>query len=144
MFNQDRDQLRQMFFQAWQKHQANAAMEPLERLIAEIILQHPEYHMVLNDPEHHLDREYHAQLGETNPFLHMALHISIHEQLGTQRPNGIVDLYQALLDRLKDRHEVEHQMMACLSEMIWQAQQHQTPPDESQYLACLDRLLTKY
>ena len=144
MFSQDRDQLRQMFFQTWQKYQRKAAMEPLERLIAEIIVQHPEYHAVLNKPEHYLARDYHAGLGETNPFLHMALHISIQEQLGTQRPNGIVELYQALLDQLQDRHEVEHQMMSCLSEMIWQAQQNQTPPNESQYLACLDRLLTKY
>jgi len=119
-------------------------MEPLERLIAAIIAQHPEYHAVLNQPEHHLAKDYHTEPGQTNPFLHMALHISIQEQLSTQRPSGIVELYQRLLEKLKDTHEVEHQMMTCLSEMIWQAQQGQTPPDESQYLACLDKLITKY
>ena len=144
MFPQDRSQLRQIFFNAWQKHQANAAMEPLEQLIATIVAQHPEYHAVLNKPEHHLAKDYHAELGQTNPFLHMALHISIQEQLSTQRPSGIVELYQRLLEKLTDPHEVEHQMMTCLSEMIWQAQQDQSPPDESQYLACLDKLITKY
>ena len=96
---------------------------------------------MLENAEQHLDKDYNPELGQTNPFLHMALHISIQEQLGTQRPNGIIEIYQRLLEKLKDKHEVEHQMMACLSEMIWQSQQQQTLPDESQYLTCLNKLL---
>jgi hypothetical protein len=32
-------------------------------------------------------------------------------------------------------------MMECLSEAIWQAQRHNTMPDEAAYLACLKKLV---
>ena len=142
MFPQDRSQLRQMFFDAWQKHTNKQAMEPLEQLIAAIAEQHPEYHEVLTKQDSHLDKDYTPEMGQTNPFLHMAMHISIQEQLGTQRPTGIIELYQSLLVRFGDPHEVEHHMMECLGQMIWQAQRNNTVPSDETYLDCLRKLLS--
>lgn len=137
MFGQDRNQLRQMFFTAWHKHQSGEPTEPLEGLIVQIIEQHPEYHSVLKDEQAALDRDYTPEMGETNPFLHMAMHIAIREQVATQRPAGIAKLYSDLLNKYPDSHEVEHQMMECLGEMIWQSQRNNTMPDEVAYLDCL-------
>lgn len=143
MFPQDRSQLRQMFFDAWHKHTHKLAMQPLEQLIAAIVEQHPEYHPVLNNRDTHLDKDFTPEMGQTNPFLHMAMHISIQEQLGTQRPAGIVELYQSLLLKFGDPHAVEHHMMECLGQMIWQAQRDNTAPNDANYLACLKNLLSR-
>ncbi len=137
MFSQDRSQLRQLFFEAWRKLQDRQPLEPLEQLIAHIIEQHPEYHALLENPDAHLERDYLPEAGQTNPFLHMAMHISIQEQLGTRRPTGIENLYAELVHQQGDPHAAEHLMMECLAEMLWQSQRHGTPPDEAAYLACL-------
>ena len=136
MFGQDRTELRQMFFTAWQKHQQRQLMEPLEAVVAKIIELHPEYHALLEDKET-LDKDYTPEMGQTNPFLHMAMHISIQEQLSTKRPSGIEQLYQSMLNKNKDPHETEHLMMECLGKMLWEAQSMNKMPDESDYLNCL-------
>ena len=137
MFGQDRSQLRHLFFVAWQKYLAQQPLDPLEQLIASIVQQHPEYHVLLQDEARNLDKDYTPEMGQTNPFLHMAMHIAIQEQLATQRPNGITECYQQLRQQHQDNHEVEHQMMECLAEMMWQSQRQGTLPDETAYLQCL-------
>ena len=139
---QDRNQLRHMFFEVWRKQHALLPMEPLEKLIAEIIRQHPEYHAVLKNEEASLDRDYLPEVGQTNPFLHMSMHIAIHEQLASQRPAGIVDIFRSLTTRFDDSHEAEHRMMECLAQMLWQAQRDNTLPDESDYMENLRKLVT--
>ena len=136
MFGQDRTELRQMFFSAWKKHQSKQIMEPLEAVVAKIIELHPEYHSLLENQDT-LDKDYTPEMGETNPFLHMAMHISIQEQLSTKRPTGIEQIYQSMLNKIKDPHETEHKMMECLGKMLWEAQSQNRAPDENDYLNCL-------
>ena len=137
MFGQDRSQLRRMFFAAWHKYLAQQPLDPLEQLIVAVVQQHPEYHSLLADEVANLDKDYTPEMGQTNPFLHMAMHIAIQEQLATQRPDGITACHQELLRIHQDAHAVEHQMMECLAEMIWQSQREETLPDEAAYLRCL-------
>ena len=47
IFGQDRNQLRQMYIDAWKKQQSGELMQPLEAMIAEIVAMHPEYHNLL-------------------------------------------------------------------------------------------------
>lgn len=141
MFGNDRAQLRKLFFDSWQKFRSNNEMQPLEQLIVQIVQQHPEYHGLLEDEQSNLDRDYTPEMGQTNPFLHMSMHIAIAEQLGTDRPAGIQALYQRLLGKFADAHAAEHQMMECLGQMMWQAQRDNSLPDESLYLECLRKLL---
>ncbi|MCK5386823.1 MAG: DUF1841 family protein [Gammaproteobacteria bacterium] len=140
MFGQDRTELRQMFFTSWKKHQNKQLMEPLEAVVAKIIELHPEYHALLEDKET-LDKDYTPEMGQTNPFLHMAMHISIQEQLSTKRPTGIEQLYQSMLKKNKDPHETEHLMMECLGKMLWEAQSQNRVPDENDYLSCLKKYI---
>jgi len=67
------------------------------------------------------------------------MHLGIRDQVSTDRPPGIAELYQRLV-ALKGIHDAEHEMMECLGEMIWQAQQSQTPPDDNIYMDCLGKL----
>ena len=141
MFGNDRNPLRRYYCTVWDKAQAGQPLEPLEQLIAGVIRDHPEYQPALTDVESALGREYLPEMGETNPFLHMGMHIAIQEQLGGDRPAGIRTVYQQLCQRIGDPHTVEHQMMECLGETLWEAQRNGVEPDEGRYLERLRRLL---
>ncbi|MBI5451669.1 MAG: DUF1841 family protein [Gammaproteobacteria bacterium] len=142
MFGNDRDQLRRFFFSVWNKTRSHQALEPLEQQISSVLQQHPEYHRLLEqDPDTEAGRDYLPEHGQTNPYLHLGLHIALQEQLATHRPAAIAGLYQDLLALSGgDSHATEHWMMECLAEMLWQAQRHGLPPDQHAYLDCLNKL----
>jgi hypothetical protein len=139
LFTENRNELRNVFRQAWRKRLDGAAMEPLEALVAQVVQEHPEYHALLEGPQENLERDYLPEMGETNPFLHMAMHLAIREQLAAQRPAGIVAAYRSILETLDDPHAVEHEMMECLAENLWKAQRVGMLPDERAYLDCLQQ-----
>jgi hypothetical protein len=141
MFGSDRKQMRQVFLEAWRKQREGIFMEPLEQLIVSVVQAHPEYHRLLEDAERALDKDFLPEQGESNPFLHMAMHISLQEQIATDRPAGVTALYQRLIRRLGDAHEAEHHLMECLAHMLWEAQANQRMPDEQAYLECIRRLV---
>ena len=131
--------MRRVFIDAWSKYCARQPLEDMERQIADVILLHPEYHALLADKEAALDSDYMPERGESNPFLHLSLHIAIREQLATRRPPEINELYQHLLTKLRDAHDVEHSMLECLGEVLWRAQRDAVEPDITDYVMCLRR-----
>jgi hypothetical protein len=135
----NRESLRAVFFRAWQRHRQGQPLEGIERVVVDVALRHPEYHAVLGDPDAYRDRDYLPETGRTNPFLHLAMHIAIEEQLALDQPAGVRAHYQRLLQRLPDEHAVQHQMMECLAEMLWQAAREGAAHDERGYLECLAR-----
>ena len=137
IFGQDRDELRRMYGTAWQKFCDNVALAPLEAQIAEVVEQHPEYHDAVTGD---LQRDYTGETGETNPFLHMGLHLGIREQVATDRPAGIAAVFRTLATQLGDAHAAEHRMIDCLAETLWEAQRNNRAPDEQAYLERLRRL----
>ena len=140
MFGNDRDSLRRYYRTVWEKATTGQALEPLERLIAAVVNEHPEYQSMLVNPDAALNQEYLPETGQTNPFLHLGMHIAIHEQLGSDRPAGILGIYQRLCRKAGNSHDAEHQMMECLGETLWEAQRNGREPDEQTYLARLQRL----
>ena len=64
------------------------------------------------------------------------------EQVITNRPNGINQIYQQLCQQQRDEHKAQHMMMDHLAESIWSAQKNHLPPDESNYLAQLQLLIS--
>lgn len=143
LFGNDRDSMRQYYCDCWSKEKKGEALEPLETQIVAIIKQHPEYHALLDNPEQAKSREYLPEMNETNPFLHMSMHLSIKEQVSMNRPFGISELMQQIVLKMGE-HEAEHQVMDCLAEAIWQAQRSGTPPDDALYLQCLKKKLLNH
>lgn len=141
MYGQDRDQIRRVYLDAWQKHRSGQALEPMEQIIVNVIQLHPEYHKELESPDT-LSREYTPEMGQTNPFLHMGLHIAIHEQLSIDKPKGVRSVYKQLQLKHQDTHKVEHLIMDCLAEIMWESQSSGKAPDEKRYVKKL-RKLTK-
>ena len=135
----DRAQMREVFFRAWKKYRDQLPLEGIEKTIIDVAVRHPEYHAVLTHPERFSEADYSPDLGTTNPFLHLSMHVAIQEQLAIDRPPGIRARYQQLLLRERDEHAALHILLECLGEMMWQAQREQREPDLRAYFACLDR-----
>jgi hypothetical protein len=136
MFSPSRDEVREMFFGAWRKYREGVPLAGIESLALDVILQHPEYHTVLEAPERYRERDY---TDESNPFLHMSLHLALEEQLSIDQPPGIAQRFTVLVARFHDRHEALHQALECLAESLWRAQRDRAAPDAAAYLSCLER-----
>jgi len=137
MFSNDRNELRQVFFETWDKHQKQLPLTPLQAQLMDIIMLHPEYHALLNDPENLQENDF----PEENPFLHLSLHLAIREQISTDRPAGINEIHRRLCHTFKDAHLAEHNMMECLGRVLWEAQKTHELPDENSYLEMLKQNL---
>lgn len=139
MFNPTRNQARQLFFDTWCKYGRRESLSGMETIALEVILQHPEYHSILEDYDQFIDKDYLPEFGETNPFLHMSMHMAVREQLSINQPFGIQERYRNLVVKLGDEHAAIHDVIECLGEMLWHAQRDQTLPNAQIYLDCLDK-----
>jgi hypothetical protein len=136
---QSRDEIRQVYLDVWSKMREKQLLEPMESLIALVIEQHPEYHPWLNSPETLKQTEFPAESGQSNPFMHMGMHIALREQAFSNRPSGIQSLHERLCKKL-GQHDAEHAMMECLGQALWNAQRNNNIPDEQTYLDCLKKI----
>ena len=100
---------------------------------------HPEYHAILDAPAQFKSQEYFPEFGETNPFLHMSLHLSILEQISINQPTGIVGIYEKLKLKHQNEHDAQHDILECLAETIWQAQRNHADLDAAQYLQLMQQ-----
>lgn len=136
---QNRDETRQVYLNVWEKIQRGQILQPLESMIAQIIQLHPEYHELLSSGDSAQQAEFTPESGQSNPFLHMGMHIALREQAEADRPAGIKTIHQKLSQK-KGAHEAEHLMMECLGQSLWLAQRNNTLPDENAYLECLKHI----
>lgn len=141
LFNPSREEVRQFFCEAWAKHQNAGVLTPMESIAARWMVEHPEYHSILNHLEDAQSQEYTPEKGETNPFLHLSMHMSISEQVQIDQPPGIRDVSRQLMTKLDSEHEAQHRIMECLGEVLWTAQCQGTPPDMQAYVELIKRLL---
>lgn len=141
MFGPRRDPYRLQFLDAWEKAQTGAALNPLEQRIAEVVRLHPEYHALLADRERALGGDWLPEQGETNPFLHMALHLALLDQVGADHPRGIRALYDRAVHTQGDAHAAAHRFIDCLAESMWRMQRDGREDDPRIYLACLRQRL---
>jgi hypothetical protein len=130
---------RQMFFTSWNNYIQKKPLTPLEQQIVQVIIDHPEYQQILAQSKFQ-EHTYYPELGETNPFLHMGLHLAVREQIATNRPAGITAAFKELLKKYQDPLAVEHLILEQLAECLWLAQKNNLPPDEQHYLTQLAQL----
>ncbi len=143
LFNPSRDEVRAFFFNAWAQFKAQNPLSDLEKIAVNVMHMHPEYQAILSAQEAFKQQEYFPELGETNPFLHMSLHLSILEQISINQPIGISGIYEQLKLKHQNEHDVEHQaqhaILDCLGEAIWQAQRNNTALDANYYVQLLQQ-----
>jgi len=137
MFNPSRDQARLFFIEAWQKQTDGSVLTPAETIAVGWIGQHPEFHALLSDRDRALSADYSPEAGQTNPFLHLSMHLAVSEQLSIDHPPGIRAAFTHLAQKLDDEHQAAHHVFECLAEQIWQQQRNGLPFDNRRYLQCV-------
>jgi hypothetical protein len=135
-----REELRRAWLEAWRKHREGRPLEPLEAQLADVMVAHPEYHGLLEAGPGASSREWTPEGGETNPFLHMGLHMAVREGVATDRPPGLRQAFLTLAAAAGSAHEAEHRLLDCLAETLWEAQRDRRAPDEAAFLERVRRL----
>jgi len=139
-----REQLRahrQVFWDAWQKAQADLPLNALEVRIARVIEMHPEYHGYFDDIERFLERDFQVDDG-MNPYLHLSLHLALEEQVATGHPPEAGRLLEHLIVRKgMDRHDALHALLEVLAETVYLAQRQGGEPDVQAYAFRLRELI---
>ena len=135
---QSRTDLRRTYAEAWRKQRAGSLLSPLEAQLATVIGEHPEYHRWI-EADTGLESEFTPESGQSNPFLHLGMHLALRDQVATDRPPGIRELHARLAGRV-GAHDAEHRMMEALGAALWEAQRAGRAPDESRYLEHLRQI----
>ena len=142
MINHDRDALRQQIATAWARHKAGTPLNPLEAQIADVLDEHPEYHALIEDPDM-VTQEFRPENGQINPFLHLSLHFAVRDQIRTNLPPGVRDLYQKLTVACGSAHDAEHVLLERLGEALYKSSRDGQPPDTEAYLRVLGEDLAR-
>ena len=144
MFQPSQADVRRFFCAVHGKNQSGAPMEAIETLASLWIAEHPEYHAALSDVDAALARDYDATPEQTNPFLHLSMHLSISEQCSIDQPRGIRQAVELLSKRLDGGlHDAHHAAMECLGQMLADSQRSGLPPDGATYVAAVQRRATR-
>jgi len=143
MFNPSQEDVRRFFCAVREKARAGQPLDALETLAGQWLDEHPEYDTELADVHAALARNYDGQDGRSNPFLHLAMHLSISEQCSIDQPRGIRQAVELLAARRDSLHDAHHEAMECLGRMLWDSQRSGLAPDAAAYIACVQRRATR-
>ncbi len=143
MFNPSQEDVRRFFCTVYAKSRHAQPMDAIETLAGQWIAEHPEYHADLEDQEAAITRAYPGGSGQTNPFLHLSMHLSISEQCSIDQPRGIRQAVELLTHKRQSLHLAHHEAMDCLGTMLWESQRAGRPPDGQAYIDCVQRHATR-
>lgn len=135
MFDLNRQNIRLIFFEAWQKMQSGITLLEQEKNIADVIEMHPEYYSFFENKNHAFE-----DLEGHNPFAHMGMHITLKEQIQLDKPKGIQLIYQKLQKRF-DLHQAEHEIFPILLTHLRKFMFEGKPFSEDDYLHDLNKNL---
>ena len=139
MFAPSQHDVRRFFCDTAAKLRDGRPLTPLEAIAAQWIGEHREYDADLADLDAALAASYTVDDGRTNPFLHLAMHLSISEQISIDQPRGIRQAVELLAAKRGSAHAAQHEVMECLGEMLWASQRSGLPPDGEAYIDCVRR-----
>jgi elongation factor P--beta-lysine ligase len=146
VFNPSRDEVRRFFCDAWRKRRAGEVLTPLEATALKWVDVHPEYHALLEDADSAVTADFSVERGQSNPFLHLSMHLAIEEQLSIDQPSGIRAVFMQLAARAGSEHDAVHEAMECLGRVLWESQRGVLPADpqaiNDAYIECLRRRAT--
>jgi len=117
MFNPTRDQARLFFLNSWKKYHKEEPLSEAESLALQWMTKHPEYFEVFDaEPESILAADFSVEAGQSNPFLHLSMHLAVAEQVSIDQPPGIRAAFAKLCEKMVDDHKAAHQVFECLAE----------------------------
>ncbi|MFH4354978.1 MAG: DUF1841 family protein [Neisseriaceae bacterium] len=140
MFDINSAEVRRFFAKVWARR-FDLHLSPMEQKVLKIISAHPEYYSYLEEVEKYIERVWTGSEAQSNPFLHISLHLSLQEQISIDQPPGIALIHTRLIERTGGWHAAEHKMMDALTDMIWKAQLHGRGFDVNEYITTLRKLI---
>src|SRR5258706_15888902 len=99
MFNPSPEEVRRFFCDVYARSRQGRPLDALQTLAAGWIDAHPQYHADLADADAAVARVYDGRDGRENPFLHLAMHLSISEQCSIDQPRRIRQAVELLAAR---------------------------------------------
>lgn len=139
MFNPSLEQARSFFIEVWNKYKLSRIMTPIEETTATWILKHPQFHNDLSNKES-IKNIYNSNCQESNPFLHLSMHLTVSEQLIIDQPYGIKAVYKKLIMN-NDPHTAAHKIIKCLTLTIRNSQDQGTALDSNKYIRLIRELV---
>ena len=139
LYGNDYLSFRKFFHQAWEKFTKKQPLDPMESIAATIISNHPEFHDFFSSMDS-LEAVITPESGNINPYLHVAHHLAIIEQINSNSPVGARTIYQQLIKREKDEHLVQHLMMSVLAEWLSDISNSRKEMNEHDYISALKKL----
>ena len=116
MYSTDIKDYRKFYVDAWSAYKAGSSLTQNQRLVAEVIRDHPEHHGLFESLEVALNHQ--SPPNQQSPFVHLSLHVVVREQVQGNMPVGISTLYQEKYMALKDAHQAEHVLMTALAKTL--------------------------
>ncbi|MFZ2738618.1 MAG: DUF1841 family protein [Burkholderiaceae bacterium] len=135
--------VRRFFCSVYAKTKSGSALEAIETIASQWLAEHPEYDADFADEAAALSKMYDVESGQTNPFLHLSMHLSISEQCSIDQPRGIRQAIELLSAKRNSLHQAHHEAMECLGQMVWESQRAGRPPDGEAYIDCVQRHATR-
>jgi hypothetical protein len=142
MFNPSQEDVRRFFCQVYAKQQSASLIDALETLAGLWVAEHPEYATDLSNVDTALTKPYQGDGAQSNPFLHLSMHVSISEQCSIDQPRGIRQAVELLAAKRQSLHAAHHEVMECLGTMLWESQRSGRPPDGQAYIEAVQRCAT--
>jgi len=89
-----------------------------DKKLAEIMLEHEEYHNQFEIADLLSEHEYDAD-SEVNPFLHVTMHAIAETQLENRDPIEVYQFYNAMRKKKASHHEAVHLICAVLAPLMF-------------------------
>lgn len=117
-----------------------AVLEGEDALIAEMMNWHPEFDEIWTLGEYSAQpREIDGKM--VNPFVHMALHVNIEQQINRKRPPAIPEVFKKMLSLGIERHEATHKIATIYAKFYFNSFRQGQPFDEFSYISEVEGLV---
>jgi hypothetical protein len=116
-----------------------SGLSPEDKKLAEIMLEHEEFHNQFEIADVLSEHEYDPG-KEVNPFLHVTLHVIAETQLENRDPIEVYQFYNAMRKKKASHHDAMHLIGLVLTPLIWKTLREQRPFDLEEYRSRLNKL----
>jgi hypothetical protein len=103
-----------------------------DKKLAEIMLEHEEYHNQFEIADLLSEHEYDAD-NEVNPFLHVTMHAIAETQMENRDPIEVYQFYNATRKKKASHHEAVHLICAVLTPLIFETLKEKKVFDLEEY-----------
>lgn len=136
----ERGALRRRFYAIWEKSKRGEPLSGEDKILAELMQQHEEYHNTWEFADVLDEHEYNTET-EVNPFLHIVFDAAVVNQVRADDPKGIGEVYTALRRKGEDHLGAIHAMATVFVTEFFEISRGRKPYTSERYLRELRKLL---